>query len=108
MLIYDPDKPCHLETESSDSSLITTWKITTDFGLINRTYPTDYLLRGKTTQWERFAFYVNTLNLEAGDDVNYKVLFMGRHGDGYHNDAQAYVSNSMTAETGTFLTNTNI
>lgn len=66
---------------------------TTNFGLINRTYPTDSESDSsarKTTQWQRFADQVAQLNKDAPKHVHYKLLFMGRHGDGYHNDAQAY------------------
>lgn len=42
------------------------------------------------TQWQRFALEVDRLKREAASDIDYKVLFMDRHGDGYHNDAEAY------------------
>ncbi|CAK7243281.1 MAG: putative phosphoglycerate mutase pmu1 [Sporothrix thermara] len=78
----------------------------TNFGLINRAYPTD---KGdasdtKLTQWQRFARYVDALNevaremrvdsgteseLAASRNVAYKVLLMGRHGEGVHNVAEA-------------------
>jgi hypothetical protein len=43
------------------------------------------------TQWERFYREVERLN-EQGfwDGVEYKVLFMGRHGEGWHNAAETY------------------
>lgn len=65
---------------------------TTNFGLINRTYPSDSTRPQKQnlTQWQRFARQVSLLNRNAPHGVEYKVLFMGRHGDGFHNDAQAY------------------
>ncbi|CAG8972198.1 hypothetical protein HYALB_00007340 [Hymenoscyphus albidus] len=62
----------------------------TNFGLINRTYPTDRYERKPFTQWQRFEKYVDHLNDECDDDVEYKVLFMGRHGEGYHNVAETY------------------
>ncbi|RFU78647.1 phosphoglycerate mutase [Trichoderma arundinaceum] len=65
-----------------------------NFGLINRTYPSDahFDPHHKKTQWQRFANYVDSLNHECGKDaqVNYKVLFMGRHGEGWHNTAESY------------------
>lgn len=66
--------------------------MTTNFGLINQTYSTDRNRdsRHSRTQWQRFAAQVAQLNRDAARDVEYKVLFMGRHGDGFHNDAQAY------------------
>ncbi|KAJ9156534.1 Phosphoglycerate mutase-like protein [Pleurostoma richardsiae] len=65
---------------------------TVNFGLINRTYPTDEKFNkcGTKTQWQRFARYVDTLNEEADDDVAYKVLFLARHGEGYHNAAETF------------------
>lgn len=66
--------------------------MTTNFGLINRTYPTDDACKGgrQATQWERFAHYVASLNREAPKNVEYKLLYMGRHGEGWHNAAESY------------------
>ncbi|KAH7055597.1 phosphoglycerate mutase [Macrophomina phaseolina] len=63
-----------------------------NLGLINRTYTTDASFdpTGKKTQWERFAHYVSELNRNASANVQYKVLIMGRHGEGYHNVAESY------------------
>ncbi|KAF1812133.1 phosphoglycerate mutase-like protein [Eremomyces bilateralis CBS 781.70] len=63
-----------------------------NLGLINRTYPTDELFdpHGRRMQWERFAYYVDSLNRECGGGVAYKVLIIGRHGEGYHNVAEAH------------------
>ncbi|KAI1100917.1 phosphoglycerate mutase-like protein [Jackrogersella minutella] len=65
---------------------------TANFGLIDRTYSTDgeFDPVGKKTQWERFAYYVNTLNRDSDRNTQYKVLFMARHGEGYHNAAESY------------------
>lgn len=46
--------------------------------------------KGKETQWQRFAHEVRRLNRESGRGVQYKVLYLGRHGEGYHNVAEAY------------------
>ncbi|KAF4626683.1 hypothetical protein G7Y89_g11475 [Cudoniella acicularis] len=62
----------------------------TNFGLINRTYPTDNECDKSFTQWQKFEHYVDTLNQRSGRNVDYKVLFMGRHGEGYHNVAETY------------------
>ncbi|PSS27231.1 hypothetical protein M430DRAFT_46334 [Amorphotheca resinae ATCC 22711] len=64
----------------------------TNFGLINREYSTDaeYDPDRKKTQWQRFEFQVYRLNEESGPQVQYKVLYMGRHGEGYHNAAESY------------------
>lgn len=63
-----------------------------NLGLINRTYPTDdsFDPSGKKTQWERFANYVSSLNSNAASNEQYKVLIMGRHGEGFHNVAESY------------------
>ncbi|KAI1141708.1 phosphoglycerate mutase-like protein [Hypoxylon sp. FL0543] len=63
-----------------------------NFGLINRSYPTDigFDPNKEKTQWERFAYYVDTLNRGCDENTRYKVLFMGRHGEGYHNAAESY------------------
>ncbi|KAJ5635834.1 phosphoglycerate mutase [Penicillium longicatenatum] len=63
-----------------------------NFGLLNRTYPADHELKHAKdlTQWERFYHQVEKLNDESHSDVEYKVLFLGRHGEGWHNAAQTY------------------
>ena len=61
-------------------------------GLLNRTYDTDSQLAPnmQRTQWERFAHYVNFLNKQSNENVEYKVLYLARHGEAYHNVAQSY------------------
>ncbi|UKZ74920.1 hypothetical protein TrVFT333_002590 [Trichoderma virens FT-333] len=68
-----------------------------NFGLLNRTYPTDAKFdpRHKKTQWQRFANYVASLNDDCRKNkkdqtTTYKVLFMGRHGEGWHNAAETF------------------
>ncbi|KAI1861666.1 uncharacterized protein JN550_010736 [Neoarthrinium moseri] len=63
-----------------------------NYGLINQTYPTDakFDVDGTKTQWQRFEYYVNTLNVEADSKTQYKVLFFARHGEGYHNAAETF------------------
>ncbi|KAI0429992.1 phosphoglycerate mutase-like protein [Xylaria sp. FL1042] len=63
-----------------------------NYGLINRSYPTDkeFDRQGQKTQWQRFEHYVETLNRNADKSAEYKVLFMARHGEGYHNAAESY------------------
>ncbi|KAI6793906.1 phosphoglycerate mutase-like protein [Hortaea werneckii] len=60
-----------------------------NFGLMNRTYP-DLDLAGNLTQWQKFEAQVQLLNNQAPLNTVYKVLFMGRHGEGFHNAAQDY------------------
>ncbi|CAI7588446.1 unnamed protein product [Penicillium glandicola] len=63
-----------------------------NFGLINRTYPADkdHKKHESLTQWERFYNQVTKLNEQSSKNVEYKVLFLGRHGEGWHNAAETY------------------
>ncbi|QSZ31660.1 hypothetical protein DSL72_001227 [Monilinia vaccinii-corymbosi] len=60
---------------------------TTNFGLKDRVYDTDpeFDPERQKTQWERFENHVIKLNNQAPENVQYKVLYLGRHGEGYHN-----------------------
>lgn len=66
----------------------------TNFGLLERNYEADALSPNRNvdlTQWERFEREVRTtLNREQspGEQTRYKVLFLGRHGQGVHNVAE--------------------
>jgi len=65
----------------------------TNFGLIEREYDTDVKLpdRGRgLTSWQRFEHKLAVMNAGAGPDVSYRLLFLGRHGNGYHNVAEQY------------------
>lgn len=66
--------------------------IASNFGLINRTYPSDPSCPQdqKSTQWQRLAYYISTLNKKAPKNERYTLLFMGRHGEGFHNAAETY------------------
>ncbi|KAK8003025.1 phosphoglycerate mutase [Apiospora arundinis] len=66
--------------------------ITTNYGLINREYSTDSSFdpESKMTQWQRFEHYVEALNRDAGKNTQYKILYMMRHGEGFHNAAESY------------------
>jgi hypothetical protein len=59
-----------------------------NFGLINQTYPGSGA--GNATQWQQFTQVVDSLNADSNLDTVYKVLFMGRHGEGFHNAAETY------------------
>ncbi|KAM0326700.1 hypothetical protein ACHAQA_006571 [Verticillium albo-atrum] len=67
---------------------------TTNFGLLDRSYPTDkhFDPAGEKSQWQRFENWVSYLNSGCHKDgsVQYKVLFMGRHGEGWHNSAESF------------------
>ncbi|MCJ1224604.1 hypothetical protein MMC12_001249 [Toensbergia leucococca] len=64
----------------------------TNFGLINRTYLTDseYDPGHTKTQWQRFEHQVYLYNRESGFCVQYKVFYLGRHGEGIHNAAETF------------------
>ena len=57
-----------------------------NFGLIHRNYPN--IDGNDLTQWQKFEKQVEALNDAASSNTVYKVLFMGRHGEGYHNAAE--------------------
>lgn len=40
------------------------------------------------TQWQTFAQEIHSLNELSGPTTHYKVLFLGRHGEGVHNVAE--------------------
>lgn len=62
-----------------------------NFGLIQQSYPSDTTLSNASdkTQWQRFEHYIRELNKSAEAGVEYKVLYLGRHGQGYHNVAES-------------------
>ncbi|KAJ9355533.1 hypothetical protein DTO027B9_3988 [Paecilomyces variotii] len=66
--------------------------VASNFGLINRTYDTDeeFDPHGDKPQWERFENKIRSLARDSGKGVHYKVLFLGRHGEGYHNVAESF------------------
>ena len=61
-----------------------------NFGLVDRDYDNDVKFDPdhKKTQWQRFEHEVLELNRESGKNIQYKLLYMGRHGEGYHNVGQ--------------------
>ncbi|KAL8775075.1 MAG: hypothetical protein Q9209_000554 [Squamulea sp. 1 TL-2023] len=65
--------------------------ISTNFGLLERKYEADgpQGSGSKETQWQRFEYEVKRLNDEAAAGTCYKVLYMGRHGQGVHNVAES-------------------
>ncbi|KAF2648922.1 phosphoglycerate mutase-like protein [Lophiostoma macrostomum CBS 122681] len=61
-----------------------------NFGLADRKYETDRPEdQGAESQWQKFARYVRYLDSKSSKDVHYKVLFLGRHGQGWHNVAES-------------------
>ncbi|OAG06834.1 phosphoglycerate mutase-like protein, partial [Paraphaeosphaeria sporulosa] len=62
-----------------------------NFGLIEQKYPSDWTyLFQRPTSWQRLNRYIETLNLKAKYNERYTLLFLGRHGEGYHNAAETY------------------
>lgn len=74
----------------------------TNFGLVERPYDSDESLpdhgQGQTS-WRRFEHHITSLNhaaaephleREDGAGARYKLIFLGRHGNGYHNIAERY------------------
>lgn len=70
-------------------------KITTqpDLALIPRAYESDGPGDEGASQWARFAKYVRWLNERAEEGVCYKVLYLTRHGKGWHNVVHERVGN---------------
>ncbi|KAK7431823.1 hypothetical protein QQZ08_001764 [Neonectria magnoliae] len=54
-------------------------------------YPSDDASSPDQRDWVRFAAYVKWLNENSPDNVVYKVLYLTRHGFGYHNKKHAEV-----------------
>lgn len=69
-------------------------KVTTQphLGLIpGQKYPSDVAGSADRRDWVRFAAYVSSLNERAPENVVYKLLYLTRHGFGYHNKKHAEV-----------------
>ncbi|KAF1736094.1 putative phosphoglycerate mutase [Beauveria bassiana] len=55
------------------------------FALTLRAYPSDAAANSDKPPWARFVNHVQALNLEAPDNVSYKIMFLTRHAQGFHN-----------------------
>ncbi|KAF3479995.1 phosphoglycerate mutase family protein [Arthroderma uncinatum] len=62
------------------------------FGLIDQVYDTDKAFdpNREKPQWARFEHKVRSLNEQAASHTRFGVLFLGRHGQGFHNVAEAF------------------
>ncbi|KAH6842055.1 phosphoglycerate mutase [Alternaria alternata] len=62
-------------------------------GLIDRTYETDVDKNSNDDQklWKRFRDYVDYLNDQSAASTTYKVLYLTRHGLGFHNSFESEV-----------------
>jgi hypothetical protein len=61
-----------------------------NFGLIDRSYPSDGDLSTGTLLWQRFEHHVQQLGKDAPSGTSYKVLFLTRHEAAFHNAAEAF------------------
>ncbi|PVH92590.1 phosphoglycerate mutase-like protein [Periconia macrospinosa] len=59
------------------------------FGLIERSYPMDADVEGSRSQWQKFEHHIRRLNDQSAANESVKVLFLGRHGQGWHNVAES-------------------
>lgn len=50
-----------------------------DFGLLDKS----------ATNWQNLTTYINQLNQEADTNTTYKLIYVARHGEGFHNVAEA-------------------
>lgn len=84
-IFFDPSK---LQTRPED-------KIVTqpELGLLKQTYSSDDETTSDLPSWTRFIRYVKSLNDAAPENVQYKVLYLTRHGLGFHNIKHAEVGN---------------
>ncbi|KAJ1326438.1 glucosyl-3-phosphoglycerate phosphatase [Microdochium nivale] len=66
---------------------------TPGLGLIDQPFETDaeFDPNGEKTPWERFAYYLRDLNKREAGRAEYKLFFLARHGEGYHNVQEAKV-----------------
>lgn len=62
-----------------------------ELGLLNQVYPSDTEASSGQLGWKRFIQYVKSLNDGAPENVQYKVLYLTRHGLGFHNIKHAEV-----------------
>lgn len=67
-------------------------------GLQNRQYDVQDMPRGLRYQWQRFEVWLNQTNVDAPAGTVYKVFFIGRHGEGEHNVAEAKYGTPMWDE----------
>ena len=71
---------------------------TSNFGLISRSYPSDppsSLSPDPNTQWHRLSSYISHLNTSSPETTKYKLLILGRHGQGLHNVAETRYGTEM-------------
>ncbi|EME46202.1 hypothetical protein DOTSEDRAFT_86814 [Dothistroma septosporum NZE10] len=60
-----------------------------NFGLVSQPYPSDTRSTAKDLDWLRFSRYISHLQTTAPHGTFYKLFYLGRHGEGFHNVAEA-------------------
>ncbi|KAF1931284.1 phosphoglycerate mutase family protein [Didymella exigua CBS 183.55] len=85
---YTVQKGVFLQSEDSTDDTTFDFK-KQNFGLIDRSYPTDSDQDSKEKIWPRFEHYARSLASSVTDGASFKVLFLGRHGQGWHNVAES-------------------
>lgn len=85
-----PRLTMYVDFHPRSHSVLTRYIQTQNFGLISRPYDSDSTFDRdhQKSQWERLAHQIESLNARSPKEVNYKLLFLGRHGEGYHNVAE--------------------
>ena len=64
---------------------------------MSRTYPTDPPSSGppgQQSQWSRLGSYLRSLNSASTPQTKIKLLYLARHGEGFHNVAESYYGTS--------------
>jgi len=101
--LLDPSKPKHFRIEnvpgffspadySTDPSTYHYSNArgpSTVLGLLNRAYEIDGVDTLRLVQWQKFEMWLNHTNANAPPNTVYKALYLGRHGEGEHNVAEA-------------------
>ena len=60
------------------------------YGHEDREHLSEFENMSTMTPWERFHLHIKHLNRNAEQGSLYKVLYLGRHGEGYHNVAERF------------------
>lgn len=61
----------------------------TDPSTIGAVPPRFGLLDDSKDRWAKLDAFIYKLDAEGGDEVHYKLIWAGRHGEGFHNVAEA-------------------
>ncbi|KAJ5609017.1 hypothetical protein N7528_009584 [Penicillium herquei] len=78
-----------MQLKTPEMTQSTTFKFSAVPGFFLQDEPTTDPATFDYTQWQKFTQEIQELNALGGESVCYKVLFLGRHGEGVHNVAEA-------------------